>query len=332
MKAALIEKEYSLKTIEMDIPVPGEDELLIEVFASGICGTDLHIYQGDYKGTYPIIPGHEFSGIVRKAGEKVRNIKVGDRVAVEPNLSCGVCYNCLNNRQHFCENGEAVGVTLPGGMAQFVCAPEQAVFPIGDLSFEEAAFVEPLSCVLHGVELVKPGLADTVLLIGAGPIGLLLLQSFLVEGCSAVHVVDRDEDRLKIAKEMGATHVSTELSSLEKESYPVVCDATGVSFLMEETLKYVRSAGRILWFAVPHVDAKVSIPPFEMFAREISIFSSYTSCRNTWQALHLMQSGRIRVKELISHRLPLEDFEKGLKILETHSEPVMKILIMPQEA
>lgn len=331
MKAALIEKANSLSTIETEKPEPKDNELLIEVFASGICGTDLHIFQGDYKGTYPITPGHEFSGIVRKAGEKVLNIKVGDRVAVEPNLSCGVCYDCLNNRQHFCENVEAVGVTLPGGMAQFVCAPEQAVFPIGDLSFDEAAFVEPLSCVLHGVEQVKPNLADTVLLIGAGPIGLLLLQSFLVEGCSSIHVVDKDEDRLKIAKEMGASHTTTDLNSLNKESYHIVCDATGVTFLMEETLNYVRPSGRILWFAVPHVNATVSVPPFKMFEKEISIFSSYTSCRNSWQALHLLQSGRINVKKLVSHRLPLEDFEKGLKILETHSEPAMKILIVPKE-
>ncbi|QEN08047.1 L-threonine 3-dehydrogenase [Oceanispirochaeta crateris] len=331
MKAAQIEKKDSLKIIETEIPVPKENELLIEVFASGICGTDLHIFKGDYKGTYPIVPGHELSGIVRKAGKKIRTIKVGDRVALEPNISCGVCYNCLNNRQHFCENIEAIGVTLPGGMAQFVCAPEQAVFPIVDLSFEEAAFMEPLSCVLHGVEQVNPHLADTVLLIGAGPIGLLLLQSFLVKGCSSIHIVDRDEERLKIAKEMGASYVSQDLSSLEKESYHIVCDATGVTSLMEATLNYVRPAGRILWFAVPHVDAKVSISPFEMFAKEISIFSTYTSCRNSWQALSLLQSGRIRVKELISHRLSLEDFERGLKILETHSEPAMKIMILPKK-
>ena len=332
MKAVLIEEKYSLKSVEADVPEPKENEVLIEVHASGICGTDLHIFQGDYKGTYPITPGHEFSGIIRKAGAKIRNFKIGDRVAVEPNLSCGVCYDCLNNRQHYCENVEAVGVTKPGGMAQFVCAPEGAVFPIGDLSFEEAAFMEPLSCVLHGVEQVKPGLADTVLLIGAGPIGLLLLQSFLVEGCSSVHVVDRDQDRLNTALEMGASRITTDLDSLDKEAYHIVCDATGVTALMEKTLDYVRPSGRILWFAVPHVDATVSLPPFKMFEKEISIFSSYTSCRNSWQALHLMQNGRIKVKDLVSHKLPLEEFEKGLKILETHSEPAMKIMIMPQQS
>ena len=330
MKAALIEEEFVLKTVETDIPKPRKDELLIEVAASGICGTDLHIYQGDYKGAYPIIPGHEFSGTVKECGPEVRNFKPGDRVAVEPNLSCGCCYDCLSNRQHFCENVEAVGVTLPGGMAQFVCAPEGAVFPIGSLDFDEAAFVEPLSCVLHGVELVKPTLADRVLLLGAGPIGLLLLQSFLVEGCARVDVLDRDASRLETAKALGASAIATDLADYKEEHYHIVCDATGVTALMERTLDYVRPSGRILWFAVPHKDAEVKVPPFRMFEKEISIFSSYTSCRNSWQALHLLEEKRIRVKELISHRLPLEEFEKGLKILETHSEPAMKILIMPQ--
>ena len=332
MKAAVIEQKNILKTQEVDVPEPSENEVLIEVYASGICGTDLHIYQGDYKGTYPIIPGHEFSGIVRKAGAAVRNFKEGDRVAVEPNLSCGVCYDCLNNRQHFCENVQAVGVTRQGGFAQYVCAPEAAVFSIGDLSFEEAAFMEPLSCVLHGVEEVQPDLADKVLLIGAGPIGLLLLQSFLVKGCSEITVVDRDSSRLDLAKDLGAACVTTDLQTLEKEAYHIVCDATGVTAVIELTLDYVRPSGKILWFAVPHKDAVAQVPLFRMFEKEISIYSSYTSLRNSWQAIHLLQNRRIRVDKLISHKLPLEEFEKGLKIIETHSEPAMKILCIPRES
>ncbi|MBN2628743.1 MAG: zinc-dependent alcohol dehydrogenase family protein [Spirochaetales bacterium] len=329
MKAAVIEKKDTLSVQEVPNPTLARDEVLIQVHASGICGTDLHIYKGDYKGTYPIIPGHEFSGVVKEVGPEVRNYKSGDRVSVEPNLSCGVCYDCLNNRQHFCENTQAVGVTRSGGMAHYVTAPEAAVFPIGDLSFEEAAFMEPLSCVLHGVERVAPGLADRVLLIGAGPIGLLLLQSFKVKGCTRIEVVDKDKSRLEMAMKMGATHVTDDLSSLPKEHYHIVCDATGVSFLMEETLNYVRPSGKILWFGVPHTDATVTLPPFRIFEKEITIMSSYTSLRNSWQALELMQTGQINVKDLISHKLSLEEFERGLKIMETHSEPAMKILIIP---
>ena len=329
MKAAVIRDKNTLVTEEMDIPHPEGNEVLIKVYASGICGTDLHIYQGDYKGTYPIVPGHEFAGLIVEAGPNVRSLKVGDRVAVEPNLSCGVCYDCLSNRQHFCENTEAVGVTMPGGMAEYAVAPEPAVFPIGDLSYEEAAFMEPLSCVLHGVERIDPELADRVLLIGAGPIGLLLLQSLRVRGCVRIDVVDKDKSRLEIAEKMGASATSDDLSALKKEHYHIVCDATGVSFLMEESILYVRPSGRVLWFGVPHKNAKVTVPPFLLFEKEISIFSSYTSLRNSWQALELLKNRRLNVKDLISHRLTLGEFGKGLEIQETHSEPAMKILIIP---
>lgn len=331
MRAALIEAKERLRIVEADIPHPVLNEVLIEVFASGICGTDLHIYKGDYKGTYPIIPGHEFSGIVRAVGPDVRSFKTGDRVAVEPNISCGICYECLNNRQHYCENVQSVGVTRPGAMAQFMTAPEGAVFDIGDLSFEEASFMEPLSCVLHGVERFRLELADRVLLIGAGPIGLLLLQSLLLTGCSRVDVADRDPDRLETAKRFGAANTFTNLNDVPREYYHKVCDATGATSVLEQTVDFVRSSGTVLWFGVPNVQAEVRVSPFTLFAREITILSTYTSLRNSWQALYLLQEGRIKVKELISHRLPLDDFEKGLKILETHSEPAMKILIMPQE-
>ncbi len=331
MKAALIDKAFSLKTVELDIPVPKDNEVLIEVHASGICGTDLHIFQGDYKGSYPITPGHEIAGIITACGAGITRFKPGDRVSMEPNLSCGICYDCLSNRQHFCEKIEAVGVTRAGGMAQYVAVPEGAVFPIGDLSYEEGAFMEPLSCVLHGVEQLAPHLADRVLLMGAGPIGLLLLQNLRVKGCSHVHVMDRDESRLEKALALGAASVSTSLEPLPKESFHIVCDATGAEALLESSLNYVRPSGKILWFAVPHKDSIVKIPPFRMFEKEISIFSSYTSCRNSWQALSLIQSGQIQVKDLVSHKLPLGEFKKGLRILETHSEPAMKILVMPQD-
>ena len=126
--------------------------------------------------------------------------------------------------------------------------------------------------------------------------------------------------------------MTTELGSLEKEAYHIVCDATGVTAVIEMTMDYVRPSGKILWFAVPHKDAVAKIPLFRMFEKEISIYSSYTSLRNSWQAIHLLQSKRIRVDKLISHKLPLEELETGLKIIETHSEPAMKILCIPRES
>src|SRR5512138_2020189 len=186
MKSVVIQQPNEISLLERDVPEPGPGQLMIQVMASGICGTDLHIYRGEYMGRYPVIPGHEFSGVVTATGSGITRFQVGDRVAVEPNISCDNCVNCLNNRQNFCLNWQAIGVTLPGGMAQYVLAPEKAVFDIGDLPFEQGAFMEPLSCVLHGVGRLGPALADGVALLGAGPIGCLLLQALRAAGASRV--------------------------------------------------------------------------------------------------------------------------------------------------
>jgi D-arabinitol dehydrogenase (NADP+) len=330
MQAAVISKAGEITVSEVNKPIPERGEVLIQVMASGICGTDQHIFQGEYIGGYPIIPGHEFSGIIQELGPDVKRLKVGDRVAVEPNLSCGICYQCLNNKQHLCQNIRAVGVTMSGGFAEFVTAPESAVFPIGDLSFEEAAFMEPLSCVLHGVDRARPQMGDKLLLLGAGPIGLLLMQTFLINGCSHITVVDIDETRLALAKKLGAATVTAELESLEPGGFHVVCDATGAADLLEKTVEYVMPSGKILWFAVPPKHAEVRLNPFLLLEKEVSLFTSYTSVRNSWQAVQLLQGGRIQVQDLISHRLPLKEFPQGLAMLISHSEPAMKVMIMPQ--
>ena len=167
MKAVQITKPNQVELIELPTPEPKEDEVLIQVMASGICGTDIHIFRGEYLGTYPITPGHELAGTVAATGSGVQRFRPGDRVAVEPNIACNSCPACLANRQNFCENWKAIGVTLPGGMAELVLAPENAVFSIGSLPFRAAAFVEPLSCVLHGMQRADPRPADRILVVGA---------------------------------------------------------------------------------------------------------------------------------------------------------------------
>jgi len=192
MKALRIERPNRATLVELPIPQPGENEVQIKVMASGVCGTDVHILRGEYLGDYPVIPGHEFSGVVERVGERVTRFQVGNRVAVEPNIACDNCYNCLHNRQNFCLNWQAIGVTRPGGMAQYVVAPEKSVFAIGDLPFEHGAFMEPLSCVLHGIERARIRLADRVAILGAGPIGILLLQATQLQGAVQVTVVEKN--------------------------------------------------------------------------------------------------------------------------------------------
>jgi D-arabinitol dehydrogenase (NADP+) len=328
LKALQITKPHELKLVTLERPEPGPGEVLIKVMASGICGTDIHILEGEYLGAYPVIPGHEFAGVVEQVGQAVSRIKVGDKVAVEPNIACDNCSYCLNNQQNFCENWQAVGVTLPGGMAEYVIAPEKAVFNIGELEFEEGAFVEPLSCVLHGVQKTGIRLADRVVILGAGPIGLLLLQAVKVQGAQSVTVVELDQARAEAAQAAGADQIYHSLDGLPIDAFEVVIDATGVIPVMKRTPEFARKGGKILLFGVPP-KTNVEFEAFTLFVKGLTILTSYTSVRNSLQALDLLKNRRINVKPLISHRLPLAEFEHGVNLIKNKQEHVKKVLITP---
>ncbi|MGO8695407.1 MAG: zinc-dependent alcohol dehydrogenase family protein [Rectinemataceae bacterium] len=332
MRALIIDKPGSARVAEIPRPEPKPDEVLIEVERCGICGTDVHIFRGEYLGSYPITPGHEFSGTVAAVGAAVRGPAVGDRVAVEPNIACDACPSCLSNRQNFCERWQAVGVTLPGGMAEYVCAPEKAVFAIGDLSFASGAFVEPLSCVLHGVQRAAPRLADEVLVVGAGPIGILLLKALIAAGASGVTIADKNRGRLDFASREGGPLVKSvaSLEELPADRFDLVVDATGVPALMGRTTQWARPGGRILLFGVPPSGSSVSFDAFTIFRKGLSLMSSYTSVRNSIQAIRLLGSGRIDVSRLVSHELPLEQFAQGVETIERGEPGVMKILMVPK--
>lgn len=311
------------------MPEPGPGEVLVKVAACGICGTDVHILRGEYMGGYPVIPGHEFAGEVAAVGEGVTRFAVGDRVAVEPNIACDNCVNCLNNRQNFCLNWQAVGVTRPGGMAQYVVAPEKVVFDIGELSFEEAAFVEPLSCVVHGIERAEIRLADRIAILGAGPIGLLLLQVARSRGAVDVTVLERQPARAALAQELGADHWISDLAALQEGVYDVVIDATGAPSVMAETVRLARAGGTILLFGVPPQGADLTLDAFAIFEKGLTVRSSFTSRRNSYQAVAMLQSGVVQVADLVSHRLPLSAFERGVEMIEGGLDGVKKVLLLP---
>jgi D-arabinitol dehydrogenase (NADP+) len=329
MKCSIIQKPRQLSLAEREIPQPGRNEIQIKVMASGICGTDLHIFNGEYLGSYPVIPGHEFSGVVTAVGDETQRFKVGERVAVEPNIACDNCSNCLNNRQNFCDNWQAVGVTLPGGMEQYVVAPEKAAFDIGELPFEQAAFMEPLSCAVHGIERARIGLADRVAILGAGPVGNLLLQLARSQGAAQVTVLENNPGRAELARQMGADVVVNRLEDLQQAYYDVVIEATGVIPLMNRSIDFARKGGTILLFGVPPSGRNLELDAFKIFQSELRLLSSYTSVRNSHQAIHLLQSGQVKVEALISHRLPLEELEKGLEMIEKHDPQVKKVIIVP---
>jgi 2-desacetyl-2-hydroxyethyl bacteriochlorophyllide A dehydrogenase len=329
MECVVIKQPREMLFTEREIPTPNEDEVLIKVMASGICGTDVHIYRGEYLGDYPVIPGHEFSGEVAAVGSRVKRFKVGDRVAVEPNIACDNCEPCLNNRQNFCENWQAVGVTLPGGMEQFVAAPEKAVFDIGNLPYDQAAFVEPLSCVIHGIERTHIELAAKVAILGAGPIGDLMLQMARIQGAAQVTMLESNPGRTELARRLGADLVAERMEDLKIEEYDVVIDATGVLPVMSRSIDFARKGGTVLLFGVPPSGKNVEFDAFKIFQKGLTLLSSYTSVRNSFQAIGLLQSGQVKVDALISHHLPLKELQHAIEMIEAHDPTVKKVMMLP---
>ena len=328
--AAIIEKPLAISVRQVEAPrVTRPDHVLVKVMASGICGTDVHIYHGEYIGSYPMTPGHEFSGVVEAVGDAVTRFRPGSRVSVEPNISCDNCPACLNNRQNFCENWQAVGVTLPGAMAQLVLAPEKVVFDAGEIPFAQAALMEPLSCVIHGIESVGIRLGDNVAVIGTGPIGMLLIRTARAWGAARFTVAELSEERLAAARRDGVAEATTDVASLPADRFDVVIDATGAPPMLSQAVRLARPGGRILMFGVAPQGKTASIEPFQVFRKGLSIFASYTSRRNSLQALTLIGSGKVRVDDLVSHRLPLEGLEAGIRKIEDRSENAMKVMVFP---
>lgn len=330
MKAALIRAPHQTDVADVDPPVPGPRDVLLRVHRAGICGTDIHILHGTYQATYPLIPGHELSGVVAAVGDEVTGFSVGDRVTADPNLACNRCENCKRNAPNQCLNWEGIGVTRPGGFAEYVIFPESNVYAIGDLPFDRAAFIEPLACVVWGIHMVEPRIGDRALVFGAGPMGCLVMQALNRAGTAEIAIVDRVEGRLAIADELGATHtlVPEELerrsATIAPHGFDIVVDATGLPAVVEQCFGYARGRGKVWLFGVCPPDAKASFSPYDVFRKDLRVYGSYAVNRTFSESVSLIANDAIRVDPLLSHTLPLERFKEGLHIAE-HDEARMKV-------
>jgi D-arabinitol dehydrogenase (NADP+) len=326
MKAVLINEpgKYSLTTVPR--PIPGPEEVLIKVAAAGICGTDIHIFRGEYEATYPIIPGHEFSGTVVQVGSAVKYYSPGDRVTADPNIPCRRCPACQRGYANQCETLEAVGVTREGAFAEYVVVPEEVVFPIGEMPFRAAAMVEPLACVVWGIKRVQVQPGDSAVVFGAGPMGCLVTQILKSAGASQVVVVDMVDWRLDLAKKLGASHTvighkaDEILLSLNPKGYQIVVDATGVGSVLENAFKYACPRGKIWIFGVVPPKEKVSFLPYEIFRKDLTILGSFAVNQTFHESIALINSGRIQVEPLISHEYPLTRFGEAMDRAQNHPQ------------
>jgi 2-desacetyl-2-hydroxyethyl bacteriochlorophyllide A dehydrogenase len=313
MKALVIEQPNVAVVKEVPYPKPGVDDVTIKVENVGICGTDVHIFKGEFLSPYPIIPGHEFSGVVHEVGENVTNVKVGDRVSADPSLFCGKCQYCLTHRGNQCENWGALGNTVSGSMAEYVSVPSENVVKLPDsLSFEVAAFIEPMACVVHGMNRLQLKVGDRVALFGAGAMGQQLVQSLKMAGASELVVVDVSQKKLDMAIERGATKgvLSQDLGQLKEEfpdGFDVVVDATGIPKVIEQALEFMGPTAKYLQFGVTAESDSIQISPFKLYNKDWTIIGSMAINHTFIPAFNWVKEGRIELQSLVSKTLSLEE-------------------------
>lgn len=316
MRAIVFPQPEMIAVERVTDPAPAADEVVVQVARCGVCGTDVHIYRDEYMSTFPIIPGHEFGGTVVEVGRDVTSLRIGERVAVDPNLYCGACDFCRNEQANHCSNWQGVGITRSGGFADYVAVPARACYRLPDtLTDAQAAFIEPLACVVYACKRLRVMPADSVLIFGAGPMGLLLLQALRHSGASRVVMVDKQPDRLALAGSMGAAATvaagpdqPAALKELAPYGFDVVVDATGVPAVIERAFDYLRPRGQYLQFGVAPRNAAVQVRPYDIFRNDWHIIGSFALCYTFLPAIAWLAGGVVDVSQLVSHEVTYDQF------------------------
>ncbi len=329
---------FTLK--EVDIPEPKSDEVLVKVKSVGICGTDIPIFKGIRKVDYPLIPGHEFSGIIEKIGEDVRNFNVGDRVVPGLVVHCGCCRYCKMGLESLCDQLYEIGIHVDGAFAEYVVAPEKTLHRLPDnMTFDQGALIDPIASAYRPVRKAAIRSSDVVVIYGPGPIGLYALLIARAEGARKLVVVgtNGDEDRLALAKTMGAdltinAMAQDPVSGIHEFTNgamaDVVIEATGVAAVVETCLKSLRKGGRLSLAGIFHKETTVALG--DLVRRELNIRGSICYTWLDFQAcINLVADGRMNVDPTVTHKFPLHDIDKALAL--AFERKSIKIILHPED-
>ena len=329
MKCARLYGQNDLRLEEMPVPEISDEEILVKVKSAAICGTDVRMYKNGAKGIdvdHPLIIGHEMAGVIEQKGKNVPYYKEGMRVAIAPNMGCGICDDCISGNSHMCKDYFALGISLDGGFAEYVRIPQQAVragnvIKLEDhVTYAQAAITEALSCVYNGISQchIRPG--DYVVVIGAGPIGIMHGMMAKMAGAARVYINDIAENRLKLCKEIDSSFITI---AKDVESYiqedtkghgaDVVITACPVPSAQQSALKMTANYGRICFFGgLPAGKEQVPLNSNLIHYKQLIVTgSTRASLKQFKDALGFVTAGILDVEKLITRKLPLEEIQKG---------------------
>jgi L-iditol 2-dehydrogenase len=328
MRAVRLQAVGSIDLIEVPDPSPGPGEVLVRVQAAGICGTDRHLFKGEFPCAPPVTLGHEFAGEVIATGDGV-TLPLGTRVTCDPNIACGACDQCLRGRVNLCARNVAIGIHRDGGFAEMAVIPAHRAIPVPDLHPHHAAFAEPLACTLHGLDIGAPVPGERVIVLGGGVIGLLAVQ--LARSCGAeVTLVTRHPAKRDLALKVGARHTAaTEAAArtLLPKGADLVLECAGVAETVEMAPRLSCSGGRVVILGVMPQGEQVRIEPFDLLFREIRLLHSFINPFTQARAAAMLSARQIDVAPLISRVIPLSEASKAIASPAAPGE--VKVLVVP---
>jgi len=342
MKALLLSAYKHLELADLPTPTPAPDEVLIRVAACGICGSDVHGYDGGSgRRIPPLVMGHEAAGTIESVGSTIKNFAPGDRVTFDSTVYCGECSNCRRGDINLCDRRQVLGVSCgdysrAGAFAEFVTVPARILHRLPEsLPFAEAAMLEAVAVAIHAVNLAEISSNTTALVIGAGTIGILTMQALHAAGCARVFITDLDEDRLEMARQLGATEILLSDDSLNKkilqltgkEGVDVALEAVGRNETIAAAIDSVRKGGAVV--LIGNIAPNVNLPLQKVVTRQIRLQGSCASAGEYPQAIRWMASGAIRVKPLITAVAPLEEGAQWFERLYAREPNLLKVVLTP---
>lgn len=341
MKAAYYEAAKTWSVTEVPTPEAAPGQVRIKVGQVGMCGTDLHIHDGEFGAVFPLVPGHELVGVVDQLGDGVTRFQVGEQVTVNPNVYCGQCPYCLAGRLGQCDGMLGFGSNFQGFFAEYAIADHKLVFSTEGLASDTAVFSEPTSCAMHGLESLQMRPGGSALVLGAGPTGLLLAQLIASGGASSVTVAGPSQFKLDTASHLGvdrtvlidrddpqANIAALLAASPHGDGYDAVVEATGSPVVGDICVPLTRRGGTVLIYGVTRDDDVVRIRPFDVFRREITIRGSFAEMTSFGAAIDALRGGRVRTDGIVTHRFPLDDY--GLALETLRNDPTAhKVVIVP---
>ncbi|WP_322173005.1 zinc-dependent alcohol dehydrogenase family protein [Acutalibacter caecimuris] len=337
MKAHFFIGDGAFAFRETELPAPGPGEVAIKNMACGVCGTDVHIKNGEPGSAEvnpPVVLGHEYAGEVVAVGQGVTGLAVGDHVTVDPNIYCGQCQHCRNGKKQLCTAMEAVGVTRDGGFAQYSLVPAAQAFRLApEVPYEAGAMAEPLACCLHGIDLagIKPG--QTVCVVGGGAIGLIMLQLCRLSGAARLILSEPNAARRQAAEILGADWALDPTDPAQfaraEGAADVVIECVGNNPAVASAFAFANKGATVVLFSVPKPEAEFPLRLFDVYKKELTVKGSFVNPDTHARAVALINAGKLDFGPIITHRYPLKELPAAIAA-QSGAESI-KVLVMPQQ-